>query len=714
MSMWILDKRPFKQQQEEYAQKKNRMLEAAIANQKKKRDAALAEEQRKREADQKEQTTAQVKALLTTHKNESSASVDTNISTTTSEIDKALLQVSQLSSMQTILKQTSKTQYEDTLLHILAAGGDKNLGDFRTQLNDFSKKPDFDLKAFFGKGKKTVLHTAIENFSIENPSFEIVQFLMEKDPLLASIEDHHGNTPVHLAARLGDDGFEMIRILYSDSRNKVKDLTDAQNNKGQTPLFLSIISPHHGSKETENGFKTTAFLLGKNPDLTITTKKEKYTILHGAISAAKEKILIDLLLDRKITSNISSILNDTDHLGNTPVHHAAQQGSSSIIINKLRKAGADIAKSNHKGHNSLNICITHWAQHLHNVDRSVDFGKTAQALLESNTGLLQIKGPHDFISIHYAVNSIALFLTRNKPEDAKKVLPIIDFVFSRKAERRAIDCDGNRAFQRAIALGIPPTILKEPNFIGVSLMVHILDKLLLEDELESVNYASSQGGKNTALHYAVLLNTTRTKEIVTYLLEKGANTNLANGDGYHPLDLLNYLLSIKVNQLEHDQLIALKTLLEKKNAKPNVTITSQTFHLPEFTLGEDKSNWHPELFDDRAQTPTKQKFSVASSDGTANTSTFEMVSGGVSSAPPSEYTVGGDDLTFESHPPSEIASEDIPTYEIDSDSRLLPECSVELPADDTETTPTKDTTTQSVVPSELADTSQPEYRPYRP
>ena len=93
-----------------------------------------------------------------------------------------------------------------------------------------------------GKLKNTTLHIAVESRLEEtvNQLVQITKSTWEKPEDVLSIENERGNTPLHLAASLGN--IEMCKCITG----KYKQLLGKRNNESETPVFLAV---RHGKKD---------------------------------------------------------------------------------------------------------------------------------------------------------------------------------------------------------------------------------------------------------------------------------------------------------------------------------------------------------------------------------------------------------------------------------------------------------------------------------
>ncbi|WP_353274461.1 ankyrin repeat domain-containing protein [Wolbachia endosymbiont (group B) of Hofmannophila pseudospretella] len=217
----------------------------------------------------------------------------------------------------------------------------------------------------------------LKNQYSENPLHKIagnsetqenaINFLIKHLRLLGRLksetnrEDVDGNTPLHIAAKHGN---EQLIELFTQSDAKI-----VQNKQGNTPLHIAII---HGNaycielfhENIENSmleskgeygrdlvhlaamygqYDCLNFLLKKFPDYDLSTKTRKGNMaLHLALSSNTEtelrKKCVSLLINRGMQ------VNKSNNKGNTPLHFAAQLDLSflSMIEKKLEEKKFDV------------------------------------------------------------------------------------------------------------------------------------------------------------------------------------------------------------------------------------------------------------------------------------------------------------------------------------------------------------------------------------
>ncbi|XVE73074.1 hypothetical protein DITRI_Ditri11bG0088500 [Diplodiscus trichospermus] len=124
------------------------------------------------------------------------------------------------------------------------------------------------------RSRDTALHIAVSNGK-EGVVEELVQLIRsQSEPGKAlGIRNEQGNTPLHIAASLGN--VRMCNCIAQASPSLLK----IQNHSGETPLFVAAL---HGKK---NAFLClNSFCGGKEEGYSYCRRKDGETVLHCAIS----------------------------------------------------------------------------------------------------------------------------------------------------------------------------------------------------------------------------------------------------------------------------------------------------------------------------------------------------------------------------------------------------------------------------------------------
>ncbi|KAK3002926.1 hypothetical protein RJ639_018769 [Escallonia herrerae] len=123
---------------------------------------------------------------------------------------------------------------------------------------------------------------------------------------LSKVADKHGWTPIHYAARLGHEK-RVNQICLSDERSKEMGYLTADGDEKKTALHLAA---SHGHVDV------MMFLVACYPDCAEMVTSRGQNILHIAVKDEQEEVIKFVLQH----SSLSSLINQKDNDGNTPLH----------------------------------------------------------------------------------------------------------------------------------------------------------------------------------------------------------------------------------------------------------------------------------------------------------------------------------------------------------------------------------------------------------
>uniref|UniRef100_A0ABD2X5P7 PRANC domain-containing protein n=1 Tax=Trichogramma kaykai TaxID=54128 RepID=A0ABD2X5P7_9HYME len=381
----------------------------------------------------------------------------------------------------------SSNQNGSTPLHIICereADDDENFAEKFFQIcEDMQQKVQVDARDKLGW---TPLH-----FASHNGHSKLVESLLRRgaDPNSA---DEKGSTPLHnICSREQDDNLaEKFFEICEELQQKIQ--VDARDKLGDTPLHLALKKEHRTLVES-------LLRHGVNPNL---ADAEGLTPLHLICIRDIDDEIVEVFF--KICDDMQQKVqvDAVDKSGNTPLHGALRYGSKKKIELLLRR-GANPNKANEYDIIPLHYIalrsesgdLTEWFFHICN-----DMQKTVEVDIRMNMGQTPL---------HWAL------LIGN--------LKTIECLLTNGADPNLFSVNQCTPLQ-IIALRPIDDYLMQGFF-------QICDKIQLRLQVD----ARDKFGF-TPLHNVLYLGK---KKSVEWLLRGGADPNLANGKGFHPLHIIS-------------------------------------------------------------------------------------------------------------------------------------------------------------------------------
>ena len=496
----------------------------------------------------------------------------------------------------------SKDMYGDTPLHIATMAGMKTsilekLVKSGADINERNKKGVTPLALavehqwtehidFYAKGGADIHAEDMEGKTPLSRALDISLDMTKKlvNSSNASSRDSMGNTPLHIAIERGAS-LDQITYLIDCGAD-----INARNRNGDSPLFLAV----------KNNLRAVGeILLAKQADV-FATNTENYSPLRMAMTLGGE--VQDWILS-------SEVIKDSDGIGNTPLHYAAEWQIDSAVSVLLEKgANPDVQNSNGEtplfsavktdSTSTLRILLQKGANKeirdflgntpLHACVR-YDAKNTAVILISSgiDVNAQNISGK---TALHEAARAgkvpmVTLLLDNGaniNSTDATGKTVLIDSIQSNNVELVKLligkgaspqiqEMYGRNAYHEAAASGNLEMINVIKNAGGnplsrdthgrtpFSLVLDKSDEIILAVLGNDVNLVDSDG--NTPIHIAI--NNKASAQIISSLINLGYPVNRRNSLGLTPLTL-----AVKTKQIE----IA-KTLVEW-GADPFITDNS--------------------------------------------------------------------------------------------------------------------------------------------
>ncbi|KAL5849924.1 hypothetical protein ACOSQ4_007937 [Xanthoceras sorbifolium] len=329
--------------------------------------------------------------------------------------------------------------YMDPLLYKAAADG--SFGPF-----DIIEK---ELSLIITPDKNTILHIHIRSQDIESTTTGFMKQVVAKCPSLRLQVNAIGDTPLHVAAKYGNNHAVKFLIdsakVENDQRvlpdNDIKQMLRKTNNAGNTPLHEAVQHDFHEvvillSREDPD-FLYPSNNLGETP-LYLAVQKGDYgvemvdqilkdfrklayegphgrTALHAAAKSNDDSIV------RKVLYKKKSLAKEVDEYGWTPLHYAAYYGNRSTVKVLLE---FDVCAA-YVGEKERKMTPLHLAAsqgHVHNMNEIISNCPTCYELVD-------IKGRN---VLHFAI----LTLTVDQFRRITHCLPLTKIINQK-------DADGN-------------------------------------------------------------------------------------------------------------------------------------------------------------------------------------------------------------------------------------------------------------------------------
>ncbi|XP_020534583.1 uncharacterized protein LOC105633178 isoform X2 [Jatropha curcas] len=172
----------------------------------------------------------------------------------------------------------------------------------------YEKNPSLQ-EARITRSEDTALHIAVSEGRTE-VVLKLLELIGDNASRILRIKNEKGNTPLHLAAALGN--VTMCHFLAAKDATLIR----ARNSESETPLFLSAL---HGKKDA---FLCLHFLYKKEyreTDYSLCRKNDGNTILHSAISGEY------FCLAFQIICNYPNLVDFVNEFGLSPLHILASK-----------------------------------------------------------------------------------------------------------------------------------------------------------------------------------------------------------------------------------------------------------------------------------------------------------------------------------------------------------------------------------------------------
>ncbi len=178
-------------------------------------------------------------------------------------------------------------------------------------------------------------------------NYNAIALLLEKGARLTDIDIDQSNI-FHIAARTNHT--EILKLLFEKiSEEETKQLFDAKNKKGLTPLFCAI--------ESGENLEVAQKLIDRGADIHTVTGRN-YTLLTTAIFSEKLEVvrfILEKFFVQKSAEEKQQIIYRNDFNGYNSLHYAARNRRDTNILNELLAYGCDINSKTSHGSTAIHI-----------------------------------------------------------------------------------------------------------------------------------------------------------------------------------------------------------------------------------------------------------------------------------------------------------------------------------------------------------------------
>ena len=349
----------------------------------------------------------------------------------------------------------------------------------------------------------------------------------------------------------------------------VREVREEKDTDG--PPIKTIIARHKDGNGEDNTANTT--MDSSNP----------VSVDYSSAPMKDSSLDVDTVQHRNYANEImayapKNLDESQDHTDESSLHQVSRKGDSEALmkfIESCDNVNASINEGGYQGKSPLHLAI---------LGGSLD--KTS--ILLRHNAVANLQDASGNTGLHYADNFSMIELLLNEG-GANPNIPNVDGLCPLHLAVRRKDLESVKILLAKLAdvsvaddirwytplhlIALPDIIananLSAPSSISVSGKIASLLCKATEPAEPDLNYQDRDG--NTPLHHAVVLNTEYAQDLISVLLEHGANSNVINARGQTPLHLLCHNTKLRKVGLAFDN--SLKHFLSN-GADPNVASLS--------------------------------------------------------------------------------------------------------------------------------------------
>lgn len=184
----------------------------------------------------------------------------------------------------------------------------------------------------------------------ENGRIDLVEILAQRDPKQLSATDSEQNTPLHLVARLGEDGIPVARFLVSQGASVTK-----KNKNDETPLDIAVRSADSALFLTLFRNVNVDPVTGVNPLVGEPLFRNAFMSMYPSSGQSRRNENLLEIMRHLIEADVN--VNLADPVTKENALHRAVAANCLSAVNYLLTTDIDVNKKNANGESPLDVAL---------------------------------------------------------------------------------------------------------------------------------------------------------------------------------------------------------------------------------------------------------------------------------------------------------------------------------------------------------------------
>lgn len=184
----------------------------------------------------------------------------------------------------------------------------------------------------------------------ENGRIDLVEILAQRDPKQLSATDSEQNTPLHLVARLGEDGIPVARFLVSQGASVTK-----KNKNDETPLDIAVRSADSALFLTLFRNVNVDPVSGVNPLVGEPLFRNAFMSMYPSSGQSRRNENLLEIMRHLIEADVN--VNLADPVTKENALHRAVAANCLSAVNYLLTTDIDVNKKNANGESPLDVAL---------------------------------------------------------------------------------------------------------------------------------------------------------------------------------------------------------------------------------------------------------------------------------------------------------------------------------------------------------------------